>query len=348
MTLRARSKTGSAGITAALAGAAALAALAVGNHLVARRTERRHPPRGAFMEVNGVRLHYSDRGEGSPVVLIHGNAVTGDDWNTSGVADLLLRANHRMIIFDRPGFGYSERPRGHLWTAAQQAELLHKALQQLGVKRPVVVGHSWGTIVALALAKRHQAELAGLVLLSGYYFWTLRPDALLAAAGALPVLGDVLRYTVSPLLGWLQMPLLRWAMFSPARVPARFQAEYSPAMALRPSQIRATSVDGALMIPGALALRWDYKDLTLPVIIIAGDGDKVVFKRSSERLAASIPGSVLQIVKGAGHMVHHLAAPQVAQAVESVGAEASRRARTRKDRAEGSGRPAVRDLPAAA
>src|SRR3954469_21205447 len=225
----------------ALAGATALAALAVTNHLIARRTEHRHPPRGSFLVVDGVRLHYSDRGEGSPVVLIHGNAVSGDDWNTSGVAELLL-GSHRVIIFDRPGFGYSERPRGRLWTAAQQAELLHEALRQLGVERPVIVGHSWGTIVALALAEQHQADVAGLVLLSGYYFWTLRPDVLLVMAGALPVLGDVLRYTISPLLGWLQMPLLKWAMFSPARVPARFQAEYSTAMALRPSQIRATVV----------------------------------------------------------------------------------------------------------
>jgi pimeloyl-ACP methyl ester carboxylesterase len=343
MMLLATSKAGSIGTTV-LAGTAALAVLAIGNHLVARRTERRHPPQGSFMEVDGVRLHYSDRGEGSPVVLIHGNAVTGDDWNTSGVAEL-LRANHRVVIFDRPGFGYSERPRGHLWTAAQQAELLHKALRQLGVERPVVVGHSWGTIVALALAERHQAETAGLVLLSGYYFWTLRPDALLVAAGALPVLGDVLRYTVSPLLGWLQMPLLKWAMFSPARVPARFQAEYSPAMALRPSQIRATSVDGALMIPGALALRGDYKDLTLPVVIMAGDGDRIVFKRRSEQLRDSIRGSVLQIVKGAGHMVHHLAVRQVAQAVESV-AEASH-ARTRDGQAKDYG-PDVRAVSAAA
>jgi pimeloyl-ACP methyl ester carboxylesterase len=306
MTLFAKSKTRSAG-TAALACVAALAALAVANHVVARRTERRHPPEGSFLVVDGVRLHYSDRGKGRPVVLIHGNAVTGDDWNTSGVAEQLLRT-HRVIIFDRPGFGHSERPRGRLWTAAQQAELLHKALHQLGVERPVVVGHSWGTLVALALAVRHQADTAGLVLLSGYYFWTLRPDVLLVAAGALPVLGDVLRYTVSPLLGWLQMPLLKWAMFSPVRVPARFEAEYSSAMALRPSQIRATSVDGALMIPGALALRGHYEHLALPVVIIAGDSDKVVFKRRSEQLRASIPGSVLQIVKGAGHMVHHFAA----------------------------------------
>ena len=322
MALSATPKSRSAA-TLALAGAAALGALALANVAAARLAERRHPPKGKFIEVAGVRLHYSDRGEGSPVVLIHGNAVTGGDWNTSGVADLLVH-NHRVIVFDRPGFGYSERPRGRAWTAAQQAELLHEALRRLGVERPVVVGHSWGTIVALELAARHRADTAGLVLLSGYYFWTLRPDALLVAAGAIHVLGDILRYTVSPPLGWLQMPLLKWAMFSPARVPARFRAEYSPAMALRPSQIRATSVDGALMIPGALALRGRYKDLALPVVIIAGDGDKVVYKRRSERLADEIPGSVLQIVKGAGHMVHHLAPRQVARAIEDV-AGASRR-----------------------
>ena len=107
-------------------------------------------------------------------------------------------------------------------------------------------------------------------------------------------------------------------MFSPARVPPRFQAEYSPALALRPSQIRATSMDGALMIPAALGLCRHYKDLTLPVVILAGDGDKIVFKRRAKQLRDSIRGSVLQIVKGAGHMVHHVAARQVAQAVESV------------------------------
>ena len=330
MKLFARSKTRSSLATTVLAGAAAVAALVAGNLLMARRAERRHPPRGGFVEVDGVRLHYSDRGEGSPIVLIHGNAVSGDDWNISGVADMLLE-HHRVIIFDRPGFGYSERPRGRLWTAAQQADLLHEALRQLHVERPVVVGHSWGTIVALAMAARHQANVAGLVLLSGYYFWTLRPDALLVTAGAIPVLGDILRYTVSPLLGWLQMPLLKWAMFSPARVPNRFEAEYSTAMALRPSQIRATSMDGALMIPGAVALREDYKDLSLPVIIIVGDGDRIVFKRRSEHLRAILPGSVLQIVKGAGHMVHHVATEQVVQAIESV-VEA-----TRDPRAAGSG-----------
>jgi pimeloyl-ACP methyl ester carboxylesterase len=269
------------------------------------------------MEAGGVRLHYSDRGAGRPVVLAHGNAVTGDDYNTSGVAERLAGAC-RVIIFDRPGYGYSERPRWRPWAAMGQAELLHKALGQLGVDRPVLVGHSWGTLVALAFAIRHRSDTAGLVLLSGYYFPTLRLDALMVAPGAVPVLGDILRYTVSPLFGWLTMPLTKRAMFAPAPVTARFKAEYSTAMALRPSQIRASCVDGALMVPSAMGLRAHYGGLSLPVAIMAGDGDKVVSPRLAERLRAAIPGSTLQIVQGAGHMVHHVASDQVVEAILGV------------------------------
>lgn len=303
------------------AGAAVLAGLALANHAAARRAERKHPPKGKFIEVDGVRLHYTDRGSGQPIVLIHGNAVSGDDYDTSGVAEQLSE-NHRVIVFDRPGFGHSERPRGRVWTATAQAELLHAALKRLGVERPVVVGHSWGAIVALSLAARHKADVAGLVLLSGYYFWTLRPDVLLVVPAAVPVLGDVLRYTLSPLLGRLLMPLLKRAMFSPARPTARFRSEYSDAMALRPSQIRATSTDGALMIPGAVRLRHHYDDLRMPVAIVAGSGDKVVLKRAAERLHAAIPGSALRIVEGAGHMVHHSAPAEVVETIRSVAAVA--------------------------
>lgn len=294
-----------------------LAVLAGVNHLVARRAERRHPPEGRFLEVDGVRLHYTDRGEGPPVVLVHGNMVSGHDYDTSGVAETLAATN-RVIVIDRPGFGHSERPRGRVWTAARQAELFHRALARLGIERPVIVGHSWGTVVALSMALRHPDDTAGLVLLAGYYFPSVRVDGMMVAPVATPVLGDVLRYTVSPLLGWLTMPGLKRMLFAPARMPVRFRAEYSAAMALRPSQIRATAGDGALMVPSVLGMPEQYAGLSMPVVIVAGDGDKVVSHRQAERLHTAIPGSVLRIVKGAGHMVHHLASKTVVEAVANV------------------------------
>lgn len=300
-----------------LAIVALLIVMALVNYAVARLAERRHPPAGAFLEVNGVRLHYSDRGTGPAVVLVHGNVVTGADYNTSGVAERLV-GNHRVVTFDRPGFGYSERPRGKIWTASAQADLIHAALSQLGVPRPVVVGHSWGTLVALAMAERHPADVGGLVLVSGYYFPTPRFDSLLVGPVAMPVLGDLLRYTVSPLFGWITMPVLKRAMFAPAPVTERFKHEYSTALALRPSQLRATATDGALMMSDASTLSAHYRELSMPVAIVAGDGDKVVGPEHAEKLQAALPHATLQIVRGAGHMVHHTATERVVDAIHQV------------------------------
>ena len=234
------------------ASAAALAAAAVYNTYRARQVERQHPPLGRFIDVDGVRLHYLERGEGPPVVLLHGNVVTAEDWVLSGVLDRVAE-RHRVIAFDRPGYGYSERPQGSAWTAASQAELLLRAFARLGIERPVVVGHSWGTNVALAIALADPAAVRGLVLISGYYNPTLRADALLVAPVAVPVVGDVLRYTVSPLFGAATLPLLIKGMFAPLPVPERFKEGFPHGMALRPSQIRAEAQDGATMAYGVAA-----------------------------------------------------------------------------------------------
>ena len=151
-----------------LTGAAAVsaAATAIWVEAQARRAEREHPPAGRFLDIDGVRLHHVDRGEGPPVVLIHGNTVSLADFEACGLIDRLAQ-NHRVLAFDRPGFGHSSRPRDRLWTPSAQAGLLHAALQQLGVGRPVVVGHSLGTLIALALALDQPADVRGLVLLGG-------------------------------------------------------------------------------------------------------------------------------------------------------------------------------------
>jgi pimeloyl-ACP methyl ester carboxylesterase len=91
------------------------------------------------------------------------------DLTISGLVDLLAREN-RVICFDRPGFGHSRRPRSRIWTATAQAALFVKALDQLGARDPVVMGHSWGTLVAIALSFRNDYPVRGLVLASGITF----------------------------------------------------------------------------------------------------------------------------------------------------------------------------------
>ena len=310
-----------------LAGAAvavAAAATVLWVRAQARRAERDHPPIGRFIEVDGVRLHYVERGEGPPVVLLHGNGTMIQDFELSGLVGIAAE-RHRVIVFDRPGYGYSERPRGRrLWTPAAQADLLREALRRLGVERPVVVGHSWGTLVALALALRHPAEVRALVLLSGYYFPSLRLDVPLLSPPAIPVLGDVMRYTVSPLVARLIWPLMLRRLFRPAPVPPRFRALFPRGLAMRPSQLRAAAAESALMIPAAMGLRHRYRQLRMPVVIMAGAGDRhVETAKQSARLYREMPGSGFSAVPAIGHMLHHGAPEQVVAAIDL----AERRAR---------------------
>jgi pimeloyl-ACP methyl ester carboxylesterase len=298
--------------------AAALGVAAVANHLVARAMERRHPPRGRFVEVDGVRLHYLDEGHGPVVVLLHGNGAMAQDFAISDVMRLLARG-HRVLAFDRPGFGHSTRPHGRFWSAEAQADLIQRALAKLGIGPAVILGHSWASLVALSIALNHPERVSGLVLLSGYYRPSLRGDVVPFSLAAIPVLGDILRYTLSPPLGWLIHHRAFRNLFAPSPVPARFEAEFPVGLSLRPSQLKATAADTALMIPAAARHAPRYRELSLPVTILAGRGDRMVdFERQARWLHRRIPHSRLEAVEGGGHMLHHIEPRRVAAAIEGV------------------------------
>ncbi|HET9847181.1 MAG TPA: alpha/beta hydrolase [Candidatus Dormibacteraeota bacterium] len=297
---------------------------AIINYIVARRAERRNPPLGNFIDVDGIHLHYIARGGNGPtVILLHGNGTMARDFELSGLIDRLA-TDHRVIAFDRPGFGYSERPRNRIWTAEAQAGLLWRALQQMAIHRPIIVGHSWGALVALAMALRSPTQTAALALLSGYYYPSARRDVVLMFLPAVPIVGDVIRYTISPLLGRAMAPALFRKMFAPATVSGRFKHGFPLQLALRPWQIRAAAAEAGLMVPEASRLAGKYGALSIPVAIIAGLHDEVVdFDRQSHRLTQELPHSTLTPIPGTGHMVHYTAPEQVANAIRELALSSS-------------------------
>src|ERR1700692_3087029 len=281
----------------AVAAAATVGALAISalvNRRLAKNAENDNPPTGQFLEVNGVRLHYVERGSGAPLVLLHGNGSMIQDFDSSGLIDLAAK-NYRVIVFDRPGFGHSDRPRNVVWTPAAPAELINSALQRLGVSHAIVLGHSWGASVAVAMALKYPVLVRGLVLASGYYYPTLRPDVALMAAPSLRFVGEILSYTFSPLLSRAIWPLMLAKILGPRSVPKKFGG-FPKEMALRPSQIRASAAESALMIPDAFHFRDEYANLKMPVVIVAGDEDRLVdIDAQSERLHRAIPQSRLPL-----------------------------------------------------
>jgi pimeloyl-ACP methyl ester carboxylesterase len=198
--------------------------LAVYNHRKARAEEAKNPPTGQWVSVGDTLLHYIVKGEGPAVTLIHGNLTTGADFVACGLVDRLAK-RHKVYVFDRPGYGYSSRP-GRLWTPGNYARLLRNALQTLGVERATVVGHSFGTLVAMALALDSPNFVERLVLLSGYFYPSLRFDVPLLGRPAIPVLGDAMCFTVSPVLLRLMQPALFRILFAPAEPTAGFNAAF--------------------------------------------------------------------------------------------------------------------------
>jgi len=290
-------------LAATALGAAATAAWV---QVQARRARREHPPTGHFLRVDGVRLHYVVRGEGPTVVLLHGNVVTLRDFEACGLLDELA-IHHRVIAFDRPGFGHSSRPRDRLWTPQAQADVLAQALHHLGVEGAFVVGHSMGAMVATALAVHHPIRVRGLALLGGYYYPSMRVDALLVAPVALPVVGDVMRYTVSALSARALLGKMTQAMFAPCAVPEVFSALVPREMMLRPGQLRADAEDGTFLVPAAAAAKDHYGALSrIPVLLVAGGEDRIIDPEAhSGRLHQELPHSAYVVVPGAGHMVHY-------------------------------------------
>ena len=295
----------------------ALAVIALVNRNLARKAEHDNPPAGRFLDVNGVRLHYVERGSGDALVLLHGNGSMIQDFESSGLIDLAAK-NYRVVVFDRPGFGHSDRPRNVVWTPDAQAELVKSALERIGVSNTIVLGHSWGASVAVALALKYPGLVRGLVLASGYYYPTARADVVAMGTSSLPLVGDILSHTLSPLISRAMWPLMMTKIFGPRSVPKKFEA-FPKEMALRPSQIRASAAESALMIPDAFHLRNQYSDLKMPVVIIAGEQDRLIdIDKQSARLHSDISQSGFHRFPRTGHMIHQTATDQVMSAVGEV------------------------------
>jgi pimeloyl-ACP methyl ester carboxylesterase len=273
-----------------------LAAVALVNRQLAKNAERDNPPGGMFIEIDGVRLHYLERGPGDVLVLLHGYGSMIQDFETSGLLQLasqsyqsspstaldLATPTGQAVLFGRP----KPKPNSFTKHSGSWASLRQSCSDTPG---------------------EHQSQ-----------YPTARLDVLVMSPPALPIIGSVLSHTISLIVSRLIWPLLTRKIFAPAPVPPKFR-HFPKEMAVRPSQIRAAAAEAALMIPDAIVFREQYTDLKVPTVIIAGEGDRVInFEKQSARLHQELSNSTLYRVSGGGHMVHQTASIDVMSAINEV------------------------------
>lgn len=281
------------------------------------QVEQRYPAEGERVKVDGIGLHVLVRGEGRPVVLLHGNY--GDATDFSGRLRERVTRDFRAIIIDRPGYGFSERPPDDL-SVTGQAELVRKAVQSTGADHPLLVAHSWSGFLALAYALDHGSELAGLVLINPLCYaddTTRRTDP---HGHMISRASDRLTPVLQPLVGYRVYRATMRARFSPEPVPDTEATD--PLLAFRrarPEQRHARDQDFSASYQSAGELSTRYHELTLPLVIVVGDSDRVaVPSRQGYRLHNQVHSSRLVVLPNAGHMVHITRPDAVMEAIHSA------------------------------
>jgi pimeloyl-ACP methyl ester carboxylesterase len=183
---------------------AALAILALITQAGIFLLERAYPARGKMIEVAGGALHVVDIGPrdaaGPAIVMIHGASSNLESMRQPLGAR--LAGNHRVILIDRPGHGWSTRARTGDSTPDIQGRMIEEALEKLGIVSAVFVVHSWAGALGARMALDYPQRVAGLVMLAPVAYPWPGGVGQYNRVISTPVIGPLLAYTITLPLGY--------------------------------------------------------------------------------------------------------------------------------------------------
>lgn len=270
--------------------------------------------------VDGMTLNYVSAGSGRPVVLIHGNPGSYHDYTLAVIER--LSQSYYVVVFDRPGHGYSERQDSVQTTVEVQALIIREALQKLALEKPVLVGHSWGGSLVLAAAVAYGKDLSGIVLLApaaypsvSIEWWSLFPYV--------PLIGNLVVNTLTPLLGRAIVRKSLKKAYEPQDVQIDY-VEQSLELWIRPDHVRACAFDERSLGASLKVLSQRYRDIEMPVVIVTGSADRLLDpKEHAYPLHKTIRNSKLIVLPETGHQLPQTQPDAVISAINLVWAAAS-------------------------
>ena len=278
--------------------------------------EARFPPVGQFLDVDGLKVHYVDQGEGPVVILVHGANGNVRDFTFSMIDR--LDDNHRVIAFDRPGHGYSDRPERDGAVPRTQAGVLSEATSALGVENAVLVGHSWGGAVVTAWALDHPEQVAGVAVLAGATYPWGGGGGALYSLGSGPF-GGVLGAAARTYASGERLESLIGDVFAPNPPIDGYAQHIGVELALRPTTFRYNAEDIDELNDNLVAQSARYGELTMPLEILHGDADETVgLEVHSIPLWRAAPNANLTVLKGVGHMLHHVEEDEMIEAIKRL------------------------------
>lgn len=264
--------------------------------------------RGEFLYVDGTSLYYyaaGTRGAGEPIVCLHGFPVSGHLW--SSVVPL-LPPGHRVVVLDLLGYGRSDRPLGRGVGIGAHAARVAALLDELRIDRACVIGHGLGGAIAQVLALRHPARVSRLGLVNSAAF---------GEHGVAARFNRLARPLARHLPPRTLLAIVRRSLQGGYLDPSR--AARSIDLYLRPF----AGPDGHLALlehidawdDAALPNRSDLERITAPTVVVRGAQDGPDAASADRRLATSIPGATLDVIRDARRFAPEEAPRAVADAI---------------------------------
>lgn len=263
-----------------------------------------------FITIDGCQIRYKRAGKGVPVVLLHGSGTGGlEDWDLT-LFSKIAQTNH-VIAFDRPGVGQSDRI-DRAEDPSVQAAMLKQASQTLGINRPILIGHSYGGIVALAWAISGTREIAGLMPVSAVSMPMDHDVEPILRLIARPVIGPVIAKLACTVLRKKALADAVKKAFSPHDAPDGYMAHIGNTLFTNPVELRNNARELSALKHYLPALSTQYPTLTMPVEIIHGTADATLTcEEHADKLAKIIPNARYSQLEGIGHMPHYLATDKI-------------------------------------
>ena len=279
--------------------------------------EKNVPAIGTILNVNGLRAHGYVEGNGSQdIVFIHGAFINLRDWLFA--ARSLLKLDSRLIYIDRPGFGYSERDEGK-WDAEQQAVLARSFVKKIHGKNLILVGHSWGAMVAMAWAAKFPEDVKGVVSIAGLNMPFSGVSKLANDIGLLRVAYELYFANVASRTDNGSIEKFASRIFQPQDIPTGYLDYVGSDLSMRRSTIKANKND---LLIASQALKQNfatYRRIEMPVEIIHGKEDFLLpFKSQAVAFDEVIPNSRLHILPNLGHMAHHFAFRELSNSIRYI------------------------------
>ncbi len=282
--------------------AVVVAALVLWSRYVSRGVERWIPMDGRQIEVPGVRIHIVETGpaDAPAIVMIHGimSQLRVFTYALAG----RLAADHRVIVMDRPGWGYSTLTGPRLDLGAQ-ADAVAAVIAKLGLEKPLLVGHSMGGAVSLALALRHPDAVRALGLIAPYTQPIDTPPEPLKGLLVPAVLRPLIAWTIAVPLSMRTGKAKTAQVFAPDAVPEDFPIKAGGALAIRPKSFEQGCYEIAMAPEGMKVQAPRYGEITLPVSILYGRQDALLDPELHGRKTASdVQNGAIELLDG-GHML---------------------------------------------